>query len=75
MDTFSDMAKQIDYMNLSDEYDNRYVSDLPETNTSIVIDGKRKTVRKRYDYPRSILAFEKLFMKLLDEVKWEKVPE
>tara|TARA_B110000503_G_scaffold47382_1_gene77218 strand:- start:225 stop:776 length:552 start_codon:yes stop_codon:yes gene_type:complete len=75
MDTFSDMAKQIDYMNLSDEYDNRYVSDLPETNTSIVIDGKRKTVRKRYDYPRSILAFEKLFIKLLEELAWEKVQE
>ena len=75
MDTFSDMAKQINYMNLSDEYDNRYVSDLPETNTSIVIDGKRKTVRKRYDYPRSILAFEKLFIKLLEELAWEKVQE
>ena len=75
MDTFSDMAKQINYMNLSDEYDNRYVSDLPETNTSIVIDGKRKTVRKRYDYPRSILDFEKLFIKLLEELAWEKVQE
>ena len=73
IDSFSNKATLIGYMNFSDEYDNKYVSDLPETTTSIVIDGKRKTVRKRFDYPRSILGFEKLFMELLDELKWEKV--
>ncbi len=43
--------------------------DLLTTTTTIVIGGKRKSVRKRIDYPRSILAFEKVFDDLLESEK------
>lgn len=67
---FVDKAKLIGFMDLEDEYDNPYLMDVPAATTSIVIDGKRKTVRRRVDFPTSILAFEKLFDNLLNREGW-----
>ena len=69
--TFIEGAMNIGYMELEDDYDNIHVTDLPAVITSIVINGKRKTVRRRYNYPKGILSFEKLFDDLLDSEKWE----
>lgn len=75
MAKFVSLASEIGYMEMKDEYDNPGVTDLPECNTSIVMGGKRKAVKRRYGYPKSILTFEKLFDELLKTQKWDKVIE
>jgi len=67
---FIDKANSIKYFEMEDEYDNKGITDLPETITSIVIDGKRKQVRKRYGYPRELTSFEDLFSALLESHDW-----
>ncbi len=70
---FISVAKEIDYMNLKDVYDNEGVTDLPTTITSIVLNGQRKEVRRRYDFPTKILAYEKVFEELLKNGDWKAV--
>lgn len=70
---FIEGAMNIGYMELEDNYDNIHVTDLPSATTSIVIDGVRKTVRRRAEYPRGILNFEKLFEDLLESEKWKYI--
>jgi len=70
MKAFIDVATDISYFEMQDEYDNEHVTDLPETTTSLVMGGKRKSVRKRYKYPSSLKAFEGLFDGLLKSEKW-----
>ena len=72
MTKFVSLASEIGYMEMKDEYDNSGVTDLPECTTSIVMGGKRKSIRRRYGYPNSILAYEKLFDELQTSQKWEK---
>lgn len=69
---FTETAKRIDYFGLEDKYDSE-VTDLPSTTTSIVIDGEKKEVYRRANYPQKILTFERLFTQLLENKKWEKV--
>lgn len=66
-------AKSIGYQNMEDVYDNEMITDLPETKTSIVIDGKRKSIRRRVNFPMEILGFEEMFDLLLKSEKWTKV--
>ena len=70
----SQKAKDINYMEMQDVYDNPGISDLPSTTTSIVINGDHKEVRRRYGYPTELLAFEKLFDKIIASTLWEKLP-
>lgn len=52
-------AKAFDYTSLNDEYDNKYVTDLPTTKTYMFIDGKKKAIKSRYGSPAELTAFEK----------------
>lgn len=65
-------AKEINYTSLEDVYDSP-VTDLATHTTSIVIDGKRKQVKRRHNYPPSILTFEKQFDAIVAEVEWTLV--
>ena len=73
-DQFIETAEFIDYMNLDDVYDGP-ITDIPGTRTSIVLDGVRKEVYRRYQYPKRILKFEELFDNVMKSAKWEKVVE
>lgn len=73
MQALLDMANNIGYQKMDDVYDNPMVTDLPETETSIVINGKRKSVRRRVNFPTEILKLEELFDLLLKSEKWTKV--
>ncbi len=70
---FVQKAKEINYMQMDDNYDNKNITDLPETETSIVIDGKRKKVRKRFGYPKELVQYENLFDELLKTEGWKKI--
>lgn len=71
---FVKMAEDINYFELEDKYDSP-VTDLPSTTTSIVINGKRKEVYRRANYPERILKFEALFTELLERKGWTEVKE
>jgi hypothetical protein len=72
MSSFVEKAKEINYMEMDDTYDNRNITDLPSIKSSIVIDKTRKSIKRRFGYPKEILEFEKLFEDLLASGKWEK---
>lgn len=65
-----DKANEINYFELKDVYDNEGVTDLPSATTSIVINGQRKAVKRRYDYPKSILTFEAAFDDIIKRLRW-----
>jgi len=65
-------AKSIGYMEFENEYDDPNVTDKPTTTTSIVIDGKRKQVKRRHRFPSEIIGFEKTFDEIVTEVEWKK---
>lgn len=70
---FVNVAKSLDYMTLDDSYDNPKVTDVQTVTTSIVLDKTRKRVKRRFDYPRGILNYEKLFDNLLESDQWIEV--
>jgi len=72
MMTFVSKAKEIKYFELDDSYDNKNVTDLPGTSTTIVIDGKRKKVYSRIGAPKELKEFEALFDALIKSNKWVK---
>lgn len=74
MQEFVDVANEIDYMNLEDKYDEP-VTDIPATITSIILNGKEKSVYKRIGFPRTLLIFEQLFVDLLDNQTWIKIED
>lgn len=65
-----DKANEINYFELKDVYDNEGVTDIPSTTTSIVINGQRKSVKKRFDFPKSLLTFEAAFDDLIKRLRW-----
>lgn len=65
-------AEDIKFAEMNDVYDGK-VTDLPSTTTSIVINGKLKTVYRRYNFPREILKFEELFDALIEAHEWTKI--
>jgi hypothetical protein len=69
MQAFIDKANAIEYMKMDDRYDSP-ITDIPSATTSIVIDGVRKEVYRRHNYPKSILLFEQLFDNLLTSKEW-----
>lgn len=73
-DQFIYVATEIEYMSLEDVYDGP-ITDIPGTRTSIVLDGVRKEVYRRYQYPKRILKFEELFDNVMKSANWEKVAE
>ena len=75
MKAFVDFAVEMNYMGLDDVYDNIHISDLPETNTSIVIGGERKSIKRRYGFPKSIVTFEKMFASLMETEDWTVIKE
>jgi hypothetical protein len=73
MNLLLEKAKEIKFGEMKSVYDNKSVTDLPMVKTSIVLSGKHKKVKRRYEYPREILELEKMFDNLLDELEWEKI--
>jgi hypothetical protein len=72
MTALRDTAISIGFMDLEDRYDGQ-VTDLPGAKTSIVIDGVSKEVYRRFNYPKRILHFERLFDAILNGNEWAKV--
>lgn len=65
-------ANRIGYMDMEDSYDCT-ISDVPSVTTSIDLNGVKKSVFRRCDFPPIILQFEELFDVLLKNKKWSAV--
>lgn len=65
-------ANRVGFMDMEDKYDGM-VTDLPSATTTIVLNDIKKSVYRRYDFPRSILQLEELFDALLKSQKWKAV--
>jgi hypothetical protein len=72
MDDFVKKANEIGFMDLEDKYDGM-ITDIPSTTTAIVINGVKKEVYRRYNYPKRILHFETMFDDLMKNQDWIKV--
>ena len=62
-------AEAIKFSEMDAKYDGP-VTDLPSTTTAIMLDGKRKEVYRRFDYPKRILTLEQCFDDLIQSEKW-----
>ena len=65
-------ANRIEFMDMDDKYDGM-ITDLPSATTTIVLNGVKKSVYRRYNYPPRILQLEELFDELLKSKKWKAV--
>lgn len=65
-------ANRIGYKNLQDEYDNKFVTDLPATYTTINFDGSGdvKTIMNRYQGPAELQSLYKVIDEIILEVEW-----
>ncbi|MEQ8624658.1 MAG: DUF6438 domain-containing protein [Vicingaceae bacterium] len=73
LDKLIDFAKEINYFELENEYDNKQVTDLPATITSVRNDEGIKTIVNRYNGPNELSEFEKYFDSLFESVNWTRV--
>ena len=67
-----DEAVQIKFINLNDRYDNKQVTDLPSTQSSVQINGTRKSIYDRFESPKELENFERMIDQILDEKDWTK---
>ncbi|MCO5258724.1 MAG: DUF6438 domain-containing protein [Crocinitomicaceae bacterium] len=72
LNTLTKVANEINYASLEDKYDGA-VTDIPSHTTSIVLNGKRKQVMRRYNFPQSIVTFENQFDELIKDAKWNLI--
>lgn len=70
MDSIVTCAKEIGFMEMEDSYDDEMVMDLPSATTTVVIEGEKKSVMRRYDFPKRILTLEKLFDNIMNSGSW-----
>lgn len=73
LDDLRDFAKRINYFELDHEYDNKSVTDLPATITSVRNEEGIKTVINRYDGPKKLSEFEQFFDSLFTSLDWKRV--
>lgn len=70
MDSIVNQAREIKFLEMEDEYDDKMVMDLPSATTTVVIDGTKKSVMRRYGHPKRILTLEVLFDNIMNRGSW-----
>lgn len=70
-------ADEINYMKLKSEYDDKMVTDLPTTITTLrpENENKAKTIRVRYRAPEELYEFQQYIHQLVMDVQYTKAPE
>lgn len=68
------MAKDVNYFSLEDEYPTPVV-DFPKCITSVNVDGRKKSVLNGENAPRDLIGFERHLDALLKEREWTKVSD
>ena len=72
MKKWQEKAQSIGYMKLNDKYDNPVVTDLPATESSVKINGVRKSITNRYQGPKELKEFEDFIDSMLEQKQFEK---
>lgn len=76
MQSLVNEALKLKYTSLKDEYKTEGVADLPITKSSIVIDGKRKSVfNDNLNPPAELTSFEKYIDSVFDDssIRWKNL--
>ena len=61
---------EVGYANFKDSYNTPNVTDVPTVTTSVLIDGKRKTVTRTMGFPKELKEFEDYFDVIIENQKW-----
>ena len=69
IDLITEKIKEIGYFNLEDEYD-QPVTDLPTVTTTVILDGKKKTIKARIGHPDSLKELHKLLHGFTESIEW-----
>lgn len=69
LENFETQARAVGFMGFEDRYDGS-ISDVPSATTVMVLDGVRKEVYRRFNYPQRILILEKCFDALMETERW-----
>ena len=69
---FEIRANRTGFMDMEDRYD-APITDVPSATTTLVLNGVRKSVYRRANFPPAILQLEVLFDDLLKSQKWAPV--
>ncbi|GAB5417365.1 MAG: hypothetical protein Crog4KO_29470 [Crocinitomicaceae bacterium] len=70
MDAILEQANDIAFFSFEDEYDDGMITDLPSTTTTVVKDGKTKSVMRRHGYPKRLLLLENSIEALIKSERW-----
>lgn len=63
-----ELANQINYFEMKDQYDNTYITDIPATITIVQFDGRLKRVLNRYEGPADLTIFERFLDGIVQEL-------
>ena len=74
MKTILKKAEEIGYFELNDVYDSQ-VTDLPSVFTSVVSNGKAKSIKSRHSAPEKLREFEKFLDSILEKQNWKQIEE
>lgn len=72
MEELSEMAKQYGLDQMEDVYDSN-ITDLPTVTLSVTMDGTRKAIVKRHNYPEDLHKFQQFMDQFFEELEWTKV--
>lgn len=70
MDAILETANDIEFFTFDDKYDDGMVTDLPSTTTTIVADGKTKSVMRRHGHPKSLVQLEQAIDAVIKSARW-----
>ena len=72
IESIKQKVKTINYFELYDKYD-ASVTDLPSVNTSVALDGYRKSITARYNIPTELKDFQKFIDAIFTDKSWELI--
>jgi len=66
------LAIEIDYFSFDTLYNEPKIADLPAISTSIVLDGLRKKVVRKINFPQNLERFELTIDSLVSSIAWKQ---
>ncbi len=70
-----EMAEATDYIDFDEDYDDRRVTDLPSTISTLVFDGEKHRVKARMAVPEKVKMFQENLAVTLAEKDWKPYDE
>ena len=73
MKRISSLAEEIGFFEMDDKYVDEYITDVPSTIVTLVIEGKRKTIRSNsFQTPKELINFHNFIDEMTEDANWQK---